>query len=272
MNRHVRAVDPTGGAEFRTIGEALAGASDGAVLSLAPGRYDEQLVLSRVVTLMAAEGPGTVEILCSSGTAVTSVAEAVKLTGLVLRGLGIQVTTTTATSAPRFIPTDKIRDVLLNEAFRGFEVRAYLVVVVEGEADVVVVFPRLLPLPRIVEKVWRGVRACLWEVEGGNTTTTTAAAAGLEAGGFDCYGPEQSPCTRVAGNQQISYGVRPGTDQIFTVEFFVPGTADGPAPTDLSGVGFPQDLRTGPITIVFTAMWLGAAWLFRRAAREAAGR
>ncbi|MBQ1082304.1 MULTISPECIES: right-handed parallel beta-helix repeat-containing protein [unclassified Nocardiopsis] len=86
MNRHVRAVDPTGGAEFRTIGEALAGASDGAVLSLAPGRYDEQLVLSRVVTLMAAEGPGTVEILCSSGTAVTSVAEAVKLTGLVLRG------------------------------------------------------------------------------------------------------------------------------------------------------------------------------------------
>ncbi|MFE0267839.1 right-handed parallel beta-helix repeat-containing protein [Nocardiopsis alba] len=86
MNRHVRAVDPSGGAEFRTIGEALAGAGDGAVLSLAPGRYDEQLVLSRVVTLMAADGPGTVEILCSSGTAVTSVAEAVKLTGLVLRG------------------------------------------------------------------------------------------------------------------------------------------------------------------------------------------
>ncbi|MEU3019265.1 right-handed parallel beta-helix repeat-containing protein [Nocardiopsis sp. NPDC007018] len=86
MNRHVRAVDPSGGAEFRTIGEALAAASDGAVLSLAPGRYDEKLVLSRVVTLMAAEGPGTVEILCSSGSAVTSVAEAVKLTGLVLRG------------------------------------------------------------------------------------------------------------------------------------------------------------------------------------------
>ncbi|GHC72869.1 hypothetical protein GCM10007079_06360 [Nocardiopsis terrae] len=86
MNRHVRAVDPSGGAEFRTIGEALAAAGDGAVLSLAPGRYDERLVLTRVVTLMAAEGPGTVEVLCSSGSAVTSVAEAVKLTGLVLRG------------------------------------------------------------------------------------------------------------------------------------------------------------------------------------------
>lgn len=73
-------------------------------------------------------------------------------------------------------------------------------------------------------------------------TTTTAAAAGLEAGGFDCYGPEQSPCTRVAGNQQISYGVRPGTDQILTAAFFVPGTSTGAAPTDLSGAGFPQGL------------------------------
>ncbi|WP_017607062.1 right-handed parallel beta-helix repeat-containing protein [Nocardiopsis xinjiangensis] len=86
MNRHVRAVDPAGGAEFRTIGEALAAAGDGDVLSLAPGRYEEQLVLTRVVTLVAEEGPGTVEILSASGTAVTSVAEAVKLNGLLLRG------------------------------------------------------------------------------------------------------------------------------------------------------------------------------------------
>ncbi|GAB3476603.1 right-handed parallel beta-helix repeat-containing protein [Nocardiopsis coralliicola] len=86
MNRHVRAVDPSGGAEFRTIGEALAAAGDGAVLSLAPGRYDEQLVLTRVVTLLAADGPGTVEILSSTGSTITSIAEAVKLTGLTLRG------------------------------------------------------------------------------------------------------------------------------------------------------------------------------------------
>ncbi|RYP66254.1 hypothetical protein DL771_007906 [Monosporascus sp. 5C6A] len=90
---------------------------------------------------------------------------------LVLRGLGIQTTTpggatVLARGTTRFIPTGKIRDVLINEAFRGFEVRHYLVVVVEGEDDVVVVFPRLLPRPRILEKVWRGVRGCLFEYEG----------------------------------------------------------------------------------------------------------
>jgi len=107
---------------------------------------------------------------------------------LVLRGLGIQTasggSSPTATTwsgrrkllgssgllswgafgtQTRFIPTEKIRDVLINEAFRGFEVRYYLVVVVEGEEDVVVVFPRLLPRRGIVETVWRGARECLYE-------------------------------------------------------------------------------------------------------------
>ncbi|KAK3901125.1 phosphatidylinositol N-acetylglucosaminyltransferase subunit gpi15 [Staphylotrichum tortipilum] len=86
---------------------------------------------------------------------------------LVLRGLGIQTSTTSGGGGwgvqTRFIPTEKIRDVLINEAFRGFGVRYYLVVVVEGEEDVVVLFPGLLPRRRIVEAVWRGVRGCLWE-------------------------------------------------------------------------------------------------------------
>lgn len=56
---------------------------------------------------------------------------------------------------------EKIQDVFVNEAFRGFEVRYLLVVVVEGEGELVVVFPRLLPGRRIVERVWRGVRGCL---------------------------------------------------------------------------------------------------------------
>ncbi|KAI1498054.1 GPI-GlcNAc transferase complex [Biscogniauxia marginata] len=105
---------------------------------------------------------------------------------LVLRGLGIQTSSSGTTTSllgiggggggggggrgggpARFIPTEKIRDVLINEAFRGFEVRSYLVVIVDGEEDVVVVFPRLLPGARIVEKVWRGVRECLYE-EGGS--------------------------------------------------------------------------------------------------------
>jgi phosphatidylinositol glycan class H protein len=90
---------------------------------------------------------------------------------LVLRGLGIQTSTSSetylSTATTRFIPTDKIQDILVNEAFRGFEVRYYLVVVVEGEEDVVVVFPRLLPRRQIVESVWRGARACLYEPHGG---------------------------------------------------------------------------------------------------------
>ena len=69
------------------------------------------------------------------------------------------------TASTRFIPTEKIQDILVNEAFRGFEVRYYLVVVVEGEDEVVVVFPRLLPGRVIVERVWRGVRGCLYEPE-----------------------------------------------------------------------------------------------------------
>ncbi|KAL2687694.1 hypothetical protein Neosp_005257 [[Neocosmospora] mangrovei] len=68
-----------------------------------------------------------------------------------------------AGTATRFIPTEKIQDILVNEAFLGFEVRYYLVVVVEGEEDIVVVFPRLLPRRKIVEEVWRGVRRCLYE-------------------------------------------------------------------------------------------------------------
>ncbi|EHK26593.1 putative GPI-15 component of glycosylphosphatidylinositol-N-acetylglucosaminyl transferase complex, partial [Trichoderma virens Gv29-8] len=86
---------------------------------------------------------------------------------LVLRGLGVQTSESPGTylagAATRFIPTEKIQDILVNEAFRGFEVRYYLVVVVEGEEDVVVVFPGLLPKRKIVETVWRGVRECLYE-------------------------------------------------------------------------------------------------------------
>ncbi|KAM0325395.1 hypothetical protein ACHAQA_007381 [Verticillium albo-atrum] len=89
---------------------------------------------------------------------------------LVLRGLGIQTSSSAGSylsrTATRFIPTEKIRDVLVNEAFRGFEVRHYLVVVVDGEGELVVIFPGLLPRRRIVETVWRGVRGCLWEESG----------------------------------------------------------------------------------------------------------
>lgn len=64
---------------------------------------------------------------------------------LVIRGLGVQTTTSSPnylwTNSTRFIPTSLIQDIFIYEAFKGFEVRYYLSIVVEGEEDVVVVFP-----------------------------------------------------------------------------------------------------------------------------------
>ncbi|KAH8596900.1 putative GPI-15 component of glycosylphosphatidylinositol-N-acetylglucosaminyl (GPI-GlcNAc) transferase complex [Bisporella sp. PMI_857] len=88
---------------------------------------------------------------------------------LVLRGLGIQTSSSAptylSTATKRFIPTSKIQDIFINEAFKGFEVRYYLTIVVDGEEDVVVVFERLLPRLKILERVWRGARACLYDGE-----------------------------------------------------------------------------------------------------------
>lgn len=64
---------------------------------------------------------------------------------LVIRGLGVQTSTSSAsyvgTARTRFIPTSTIQDIFIHEAFKGFEVRFYLSIVVAGEEGVVVVFP-----------------------------------------------------------------------------------------------------------------------------------
>ena len=64
---------------------------------------------------------------------------------LVIRGLGIQTSTSSptylSTSTTRFIPTSLIQDIIIHEAFKGFEVRFYLAVIVEGETEAIVVFP-----------------------------------------------------------------------------------------------------------------------------------
>lgn len=124
--------------------------------------------LGALASLLAARTPLTV-LLPVAGSLLYLLSLRLHTTEslLVLRGLGIQTSSSSATylssSDTRFIPTEKIQDVLVNEAFRGFEVRYYLVVVVEGEESVVVVFPRLLPRRDVVERVWRGCRACLFE-------------------------------------------------------------------------------------------------------------
>ena len=48
----------------RTVGEAVAAAADGTVVSIAPGRYEESLDLGAArVTLRAAVGYGTVTLV-----------------------------------------------------------------------------------------------------------------------------------------------------------------------------------------------------------------
>ncbi|MFI9009980.1 right-handed parallel beta-helix repeat-containing protein [Actinosynnema sp. NPDC053489] len=86
MNRQLLVVDRNRPDAYPTIGAALSNARDGAMISVLPGRYDENLVLTRVVTLTAEEGPGTVEVRATTGSAVVVDAEAVRLTGLVITG------------------------------------------------------------------------------------------------------------------------------------------------------------------------------------------
>ncbi|KAF3766307.1 hypothetical protein M406DRAFT_339559 [Cryphonectria parasitica EP155] len=129
-------------------------------------------LISRALTSLPSSAslpPSALYALCAALLYLTTLRVHTTESLLVLRGLGVQTSSTGGSylaswrAGTRFIPTEKIRDVLINEAFRGFGVRYYLVVVVDGEDDVVVVFPRLLPGRGIVERVWRGVRGCLWE-------------------------------------------------------------------------------------------------------------
>jgi phosphatidylinositol glycan class H protein len=62
---------------------------------------------------------------------------------LVVRGLGVQISTTSWSGgrSSRFIPTSRVCDLWIHEGFRGFEVKFYLAVVVEEEEGLVVVFP-----------------------------------------------------------------------------------------------------------------------------------
>ncbi|MGW2180940.1 right-handed parallel beta-helix repeat-containing protein [Streptomyces sp. NPDC001732] len=78
------AADGTG--DHRTIGEAVGRARPGAVVSIAPGRYEERLTISAAITLTAEEGRGTVELAPRRGTALTLTGDAVMVRDLVLRG------------------------------------------------------------------------------------------------------------------------------------------------------------------------------------------
>ncbi|MFJ8949921.1 right-handed parallel beta-helix repeat-containing protein [Streptomyces sp. NPDC102381] len=86
MSRQVLTVGPGTGDRYRTIGEALAAARTGALVSVRPGTYAENLVISTRVTLTAAEGRGTVEIRPRTGSVIALRADAVMISEVTLRG------------------------------------------------------------------------------------------------------------------------------------------------------------------------------------------
>ncbi|GAA2911473.1 right-handed parallel beta-helix repeat-containing protein [Streptomyces mexicanus] len=86
MSRQVLTVGSRHSDRYRTIGEALAAARNGAVISVGPGSYDENLVVHTRVTITAADGRGSVEIRPRSGSVLSLRADAVMLSELTLRG------------------------------------------------------------------------------------------------------------------------------------------------------------------------------------------
>jgi Holliday junction resolvasome RuvABC ATP-dependent DNA helicase subunit len=84
--RQVLSVDPGRPGAYHTIGEALRDATDGAVVTIAAGRYDERLAIGRVVTLAPDGEPGSVHVHCDTGATVAVAAEGVRLSGLMLTG------------------------------------------------------------------------------------------------------------------------------------------------------------------------------------------
>ncbi|MFD9887827.1 right-handed parallel beta-helix repeat-containing protein [Amycolatopsis sp. NPDC059027] len=93
MARPVLSVSPEGPEGYRTITAALESARPGSVISVHPGRYRENLVITKVVTITAAEGSRSVELAPVRGSVVRVTSEAVQLSGLVLRGKDAELPT-----------------------------------------------------------------------------------------------------------------------------------------------------------------------------------
>ncbi|MFY1699964.1 MULTISPECIES: right-handed parallel beta-helix repeat-containing protein [unclassified Solwaraspora] len=93
MTRQVLTVDPSRPGGHRTISDALRAAQPGALITVAPGQYDERLTVTTVVTITATDGRGSVRITTRTGPVIRVLGEAVKLAGLVLQGQDAEAAT-----------------------------------------------------------------------------------------------------------------------------------------------------------------------------------
>ncbi|OXM53233.1 AAA family ATPase [Amycolatopsis thailandensis] len=84
MNQNVIMVAQGPGNGYRRIGDAVAAAPHGAVIVVGPGRYAENLVLTRPVTITAEDGLGSVRVAPPSGVAVILDSDSAALAGLTI--------------------------------------------------------------------------------------------------------------------------------------------------------------------------------------------
>jgi Holliday junction resolvasome RuvABC ATP-dependent DNA helicase subunit len=82
VNSRIVVGQSTGG--YRTLGEALAKAPAGALISVRPGHYTENLVLRKIVTIAAEDGPGTVKLAPPTGVPLVLAAESATISGLAI--------------------------------------------------------------------------------------------------------------------------------------------------------------------------------------------
>ncbi|GHH56484.1 right-handed parallel beta-helix repeat-containing protein [Lentzea cavernae] len=90
MSQNVIRVTQTPGHGHPRVGDAVAGAPSGALILVGPGRYHENIVLSKPVTITAEEGPGTVHLVASSGPVVAVDAESASLNGVTVTSSDVE--------------------------------------------------------------------------------------------------------------------------------------------------------------------------------------
>ncbi|HEX3783012.1 MAG TPA: right-handed parallel beta-helix repeat-containing protein [Pseudonocardiaceae bacterium] len=71
MSRQIFLVGSDRPGAFATISQALSQASSGSTINVLPGRYEENLVIDKEITLTAEDGDGTVEVHARTGSALT---------------------------------------------------------------------------------------------------------------------------------------------------------------------------------------------------------
>ncbi|MDH6109455.1 nitrous oxidase accessory protein NosD/Holliday junction resolvasome RuvABC ATP-dependent DNA helicase subunit [Kitasatospora sp. MAP12-15] len=86
MSTRLLRVSSRGWGAHHTLGSAVRAAEPGAVISVQPGRYAENIVLDRGITLVAEKGPGTVTLAGGRGIALTVLGGAGEIRGIDVQG------------------------------------------------------------------------------------------------------------------------------------------------------------------------------------------